>query len=107
MSNREGTVAYASQGACFEDKTIIGFRGISKRIPYSTLAYIRKHMYWLVLEHEQAGSCQVDWSALPMQNIAGLVPDNINRFKEICWKRPIEALAECLDTHPLLVTLCP
>ena len=73
--------------------------GKSKRIPYSTLAYIRKHMYWLVLEHEKAGSCQVDFSALLLRDVVSLMRlDEIDQLQEISWKVPIEPVVEITAT---------
>ena len=73
--------------------------GKSKRIPYSTLAYIRKHMYWLVLEHEKAGSCQVDFSALLLRDVVSLMRlDEIEQLQGISWKVPIEPVVEITAT---------
>ena len=67
------------------------------------MAYIRKHMYWLVLEHEQAGSCQVDVSALLLRDVVSLMRlDEIEQLQGISWKVPIEPVVEirATDTPP-------
>ena len=31
--------------------------GITKKLPYNTLHYMRKHVFWLICGHERANSC--------------------------------------------------
>merc|ERR1712026_15869 len=79
--------------------------GKGKKTPYNTSRFIRNHMYWLIQKHEKAESCKVDWHKLSSHDIAQMVPDQTDQLQDIDWKLPVQAVAEYLGTHPLLV-LC-
>ena len=62
--------------------------GITKKLPYNTLHYMRKHLFWLICVHEQANSCQIDWRAMSLRDMARLVPDEI---EQLLWWQYLSA----------------
>ena len=78
--------------------------GITKKLPYNTLHYMCKHLFWLICVHEQANSCQIDWRAVSLWDMAKPVPDEIEQLQTIGWEVLVVAVSQCLGTHPMMVS---
>ena len=78
--------------------------GTDKKQPYNILHYMRKHLYWLVMQHEAAQTCHVDWSIVKLGDMARLVPDETGQLEEIGFDTYVTPVAQCLGVHPLLVS---
>ena len=77
--------------------------GTAKKKSYNTMHYLRKHMYWLVMQHEAQGTCKVNWD-FKFADLLGLVPDETDQLQDIGLDVSVLPVAQCLGAHPLLVS---
>ena len=59
---------------------------------YRTLAYVHKHLFWLISVSEQAKSCRIDWRAMSLRDMAQLVPDEPEELQRIGWEVLVTAV---------------
>ena len=73
-------------------------------LAYLPLHYIRKHMYWLVWEHEQRETCHVDWASLTLGDLSKMMPDQAKHLEEIGNSVRVLEVAKVLQVSPMLIS---
>jgi hypothetical protein len=73
-------------------------------MPCLPLHYIRKRIHWLVEEHQQAGTCRVEWETMTLRELSKIMPDQHDHLTEIGDEANVAEVAEVLQVHPMLIS---
>ena len=81
----------------------VGVQG-SQKLSYKVLHYIRKHLIWLINQHEQVGTYCVNWHSMTLRELSKIMPDEADHLISIGGDVNAGKLAEVLRVGPMLIS---